>query len=134
MEKAQELVEFALVLPLLVLLLFGAIDLGRLFHATITIANAAREGARYIALYNDEEYAARAAAVREAQDGGINLVIDDVTINCPLTPQGTCQQMQSAFVTVTYDFQLLLGPIMPGGYDMPGSGIRIQRTVEMLVQ
>ena len=45
--KGQELMEFAIVLPLLLLIVFGVLDLGRLFHALITITNAAREGARY---------------------------------------------------------------------------------------
>jgi hypothetical protein len=45
-ERGQELAEFAIILPVLFLLLFAALDLGRLFFASISIANAAREGAR----------------------------------------------------------------------------------------
>lgn len=45
--RGQSLVEFALVLPLLLLLLLGAIDLGRAFNSSISITNAAREGALY---------------------------------------------------------------------------------------
>jgi Flp pilus assembly protein TadG len=44
--RGQALVEFALVFPAIVLLLFGAIDLGRAVFAYSTIANAAREAAR----------------------------------------------------------------------------------------
>jgi Flp pilus assembly protein TadG len=40
-------VELALVTPFLLLLLLGAIDLGRLFYAYIGIENAAREGAAF---------------------------------------------------------------------------------------
>jgi len=46
-ERGQSLVEFALMLPILLLLLLGAIDLGRAFHSSISITNAAREGAFY---------------------------------------------------------------------------------------
>lgn len=43
--RGQSLVEFALVLPILLLLIGGAVDLGRLFYAQIAISNAAKEGA-----------------------------------------------------------------------------------------
>ena len=46
-EAGQELVEFALILPLLLLLFLGIIEFGRAMLAYNTIANAAREGARY---------------------------------------------------------------------------------------
>ena len=36
-EKGQSLVEFALVIPLLILLLFGIVDFGRIFHAYLTL-------------------------------------------------------------------------------------------------
>lgn len=42
----QALVELALTLPLLLVILFGVVDLGRLFYAYTTITNASREGAR----------------------------------------------------------------------------------------
>ena len=43
--KGQSLVELALVLPVLLLLVLAAVDLGRIFFARIAVANAAREGA-----------------------------------------------------------------------------------------
>ncbi len=45
-QSGQGLVEFALVFPLFILLLFVAIDAGRFVFATSTVSNAAREGAR----------------------------------------------------------------------------------------
>jgi Flp pilus assembly protein TadG len=45
-ERGQNLVELALVLPLLLLLLGGIVDIGRAFYSYIEITNAAREGAR----------------------------------------------------------------------------------------
>jgi hypothetical protein len=44
--RGQTLVEFALVLPLLLLFLLGILDLGRAVYAYSTIANAAHEAAR----------------------------------------------------------------------------------------
>jgi hypothetical protein len=45
--RGQSLVELAIVLPVLLLLLGGAIDLGRAFFARVAIENAAKEGALY---------------------------------------------------------------------------------------
>jgi Flp pilus assembly protein TadG len=41
------MVEFALISPLLFLILLGVVDFGRAFYYWTTVANAAREGARY---------------------------------------------------------------------------------------
>ncbi|HWH24944.1 MAG TPA: TadE family protein [Candidatus Limnocylindria bacterium] len=52
-DAGQALVEFAVVLPLLLVLLLGMIDLGRVVWAHDTAANAAREGARYASVRGD---------------------------------------------------------------------------------
>ncbi|HET8777662.1 MAG TPA: TadE family protein [Candidatus Limnocylindria bacterium] len=44
--RAQGLVEFALVLPIFLLMLFGIVDLGRYVYMNSTLSQAAREGAR----------------------------------------------------------------------------------------
>jgi hypothetical protein len=56
--KAQALAEFALTLPLLLVLVFGTIEFGRLFQSWVTIQNAAREATRYATTgqYNTEKY------------------------------------------------------------------------------
>lgn len=46
-ERGQSLVEFALVLPVFLLLIFGLIDLGRAVYVSNSLAEAARDGARY---------------------------------------------------------------------------------------
>ena len=49
--RGQGLVEFALVLPVLLLVLLFAIDFGRLFSAVVTLNNAVRVGASYAAAH-----------------------------------------------------------------------------------
>lgn len=44
------MVEFALLLPVLLLILFGTIEFGRLFAASLVLGNAARDGARLAAV------------------------------------------------------------------------------------
>jgi Flp pilus assembly protein TadG len=48
--RGQGLVEFALVLPIFVLILFGLIDMGRYVYLNSTLSQAAREGARVAAV------------------------------------------------------------------------------------
>lgn len=51
----QSLVEFALVLPMLMLLIIGIFDVGRAVFIWATLSNAAREGARYGAIYPSDD-------------------------------------------------------------------------------
>lgn len=54
-EEGQDIVEFALVLPILMVLLFGIIDFGWIFYSTAMVGNAAREGARFAVMnYEDQ--------------------------------------------------------------------------------
>jgi hypothetical protein len=46
-ELGQSLAEFALVAPVLFILIFGLIDVARLYNSWVTAQHAAREGARY---------------------------------------------------------------------------------------
>ena len=46
-QRGQDLVEFAIALPVLLLLLLGIMEVGVLIFSYSSIANAAREGARY---------------------------------------------------------------------------------------
>jgi Flp pilus assembly protein TadG len=54
----QTLAEFAITLPILLLLLFGIIEFGRIFQAWVTLQNAARAAARYATtgVYDTSKY------------------------------------------------------------------------------
>ena len=45
--------EFALVVPLLLVLVLGIVEFGRAYHVQTTLSGAAREGVREMALHND---------------------------------------------------------------------------------
>jgi len=136
--KGQSLIEFALILPLIVLMIAGIFDLGRAFYASITITNAAREGARYGTLNFDYAPGMCKATMDEALGSGITLDYSDVTISCfstqtcvdPLsgtTPSAGCTHRQPIRVTVNYLYDdMVLGFFFPGGIPM-------ERFVEMLV-
>jgi len=52
-EAGQALVEFTLILPIFLLLLFAIVDFGRGFYTWVLVTNAAREGARMAAVQSD---------------------------------------------------------------------------------
>ena len=54
--KGQSVVEFALVLPLFLLIMFGVVYTGMLFHDYITLSNIARTSAREAAVTAKDEY------------------------------------------------------------------------------
>ncbi|MGT2461539.1 TadE/TadG family type IV pilus assembly protein [Sinomonas atrocyanea] len=60
-ERGAAAVEFALVLPALLLLVLGIIDFGRIFSAQQTLTYAARAGARVMVLQNSQTAAVAAA-------------------------------------------------------------------------
>lgn len=49
-EEGAAVLEFALVLPILMILVFGIVDFARAFYAISTLVSAVREGARYAAV------------------------------------------------------------------------------------
>lgn len=52
-EAGQSLVEFALIMPIFLIMLFAMVDFGRGFYTWLIITNAAREGARAAAVQMD---------------------------------------------------------------------------------
>jgi hypothetical protein len=54
--SGQSLVEVALILPMLALLLIGAVEFGFLLYAQVQVANAVREAARAGSLYRSTRY------------------------------------------------------------------------------
>ncbi|RPI27764.1 MAG: pilus assembly protein [Chloroflexota bacterium] len=114
-------------LPLLILFIFGVFDLGRAFFSLITISNAAREGARFAMRFPNDPTGIQSAAVSEAANSGITINTGDIQITCEdlVSPTG-CDRGQPVRVTVSYQFELLMGWILP-------SPVQLSRYVEMLV-
>jgi Flp pilus assembly protein TadG len=61
-DRGAIVVEFALILPILLILLFGIIEFGRAYNTQISLQGAAREGARALALGNSATDAVNAAS------------------------------------------------------------------------
>jgi Flp pilus assembly protein TadG len=115
-ERGAELIEFALILPLLLAMLAGIADFGRMFQRLEVTTNAAREGARLATLpgYSQTDVQNR---VRAYMDQGIRVgagAQTNVTRTIvSITPGGGGAQFQAAQVVVNYsDSYVILGPIV----------------------
>ncbi len=65
-ERGQSLIEFAIVLPVFMLIIFGLVDVGRLVYTNATLSQAAREGARLAASEANWVGSTHAACVADA--------------------------------------------------------------------
>ena len=138
--KGQSLIEMALLLPLLVVLILGALEFGRLFFTHIVITNAAREGAFYLATHS-EDYdtgtgsAPKTVLAAEAEAG--NSGVSDITVS--ITQHNCCTfGLYSIEVTVETDVDdiLILG-FLGGIFDVDilHDGVfHLTSSVEMMVQ
>jgi Flp pilus assembly protein TadG len=79
-------VEFALIVPLLALLVLGILDFGRVFYSYEALVNAAREGARYCALHAEDAEPGRSDGTRARITGELDgRVTPDLSLTrCPL--------------------------------------------------
>ena len=88
--RGQTLVEFALVLPVLTLMLFGVVDLGRGIYGFNAISNAAREGGR-TAIVNQDLADIRTRAAAQATALGIPSTAPSSCVGgVPTDPSGVC--------------------------------------------
>lgn len=78
--RGQSLIEFALILPVLLMLLLGVVEFGWLLNGKITVNSAAREGARVGAVVTTNRPAKVLEAVTEtASLSGLTIISAPVT-------------------------------------------------------
>ena len=91
--RGDSIVEFAILVPTLVLILFGVLELGRVVDAWLVVHNAAREGARAgVLVYPDSASlsAAQSAATAYLNAGlGPTIRSDIASISMPVASFGS---------------------------------------------
>ncbi len=90
--------ELALILPVLLLIVFGIIDFGRMLNAQITLTEAAREGARAEALGAEPDDRVQEAA------GSLGTVTTGIEASCP--------EQEDAVIIAQHEFTFVT-PISP---------------------
>ena len=107
------MVEFALVLPLLALLLFGVIQFGIVFNNYIDLTDAVRAGARKAAVSRQVDPASRDGVVKQAVVNSAG----DITVDPnKITVTSTWQPGDDVTVQAAYPYSInLFGVVVASG-------------------
>lgn len=117
-KRGQALVELALILPILILILMGTMEFGRIFHSYLVITNASREGARAGVVGLDD------TGIRtKVKDVATSLSLSDTQIN--ITP-GYSSRSRGVPLTVQVDYSIslvtpMLGVAVPNPFPLTAS-------------
>jgi len=152
---AQALVELAIILPILLLLILGAMDFGRMFITKNVLTIAAREGANYLAYYYkaDTNYTKTKEIISdEISNSGVvgpssvicfKILPGDcstsgdygkVIVNINVLPVNCCTPEYPVEVTVSITgIPLIFGGFYKSFFNM-GEKLTLTSTVKMLVQ
>jgi Flp pilus assembly protein TadG len=110
-EKGQTMTEFALVLPVLALILFAVIQFGIVFNNYVQLTDATRAGARKAAVSRQTSdpvgtaVAAVRASAKDLKQGDLNVTVSS-----------TWQPTADVAVTATYPYSIsLLGMVVKSG-------------------
>ncbi len=98
-ERGQAVAEFALIVPIFLLLVFAIVDFGMGFHAWITVTNAAREGARLGAVGGTQT-----EVEDQVYDTSASLDADQMTV---LVTNAEGDPGEAVTVDVSYDYELI---------------------------
>jgi Flp pilus assembly protein TadG len=130
--RGQSMVEFALILPIFILVTIGVIDFGRAFWYYNEIGNAVREGAR-VATYDQNITNIKNAVVSHTT---IGLTAADVTVTCYSGFTSTTKSCtglslgDGVKVSATKAFQPITGQVV----QLVGSGIDVTNSSMRSVQ
>jgi Flp pilus assembly protein TadG len=147
-ERGAALVEFAMALPLLLVVFAGIVDFGFVFQRYEVVTNAAREGARLATLpgYDATSVDGRVRAYVQQglglSNGGMAAAMPNgsvvVLLNqaLPVTlSDGSTSNVNTAIVTVTYRSNwFLLGPMLGLINKTWGSTITLRATSQMRME
>lgn len=120
-ENGQVLVEYALVLPVLLLVLFGIIEFGIIVFSHDTIANAAREGARYGAVHSGDAWGIETAARR------LTSGLDEARLQVSSTTTGSVVRVE-----VVYPVSLITGMLVQAAGGNPT--LQLQAVASMQIE
>jgi Flp pilus assembly protein TadG len=112
-ESGQALVEFALVVPLLLVLTFGILDFGKAYNYWIDSTHLSATGARWAAVNKNpgpgatlQDSIRQQADTAELRDGGTSAVADPISV-CINFPDGTSNVGDPVEVSVSTDYNFL---------------------------
>ena len=105
-ERGQAMTEFALVLPIIALLLFGVIQFGIAFNNYLTLTDAVRAGARKGAVARHLTTNREAAIEQTVVSAATDLKLSDLDVTVGVSPGW--EQGADVTVTATYPYSIKL--------------------------
>jgi PKD repeat protein len=138
--RGQSLVEFALILPLLMIFLATVLDLGRIYYANISLLNAAREGAFQASKTPDSYQSGQPCNTNtnlivcrvqlESKGSMVEVATADIGVTCSKTG---CPLESNSTVTVKVDGQFqLITPIL--GFIFGGQTLDLQSSATQQIE
>lgn len=120
-------VEFALILPVLIVLVMGFIEMGTMFHSWLTLQKAAQSGARFAATGVGEEEGTRLTRIEDVTAewlASLDKGAKEITISSWATPAavgegvsgsagGPCQLVEVAVVYAYHPYTPIVGSLLP---------------------
>ena len=120
-EEGQALVEFALVVPLFLILLFGMVEFGRPWMTKNIITGAAREAVRIYAVVPYDDNVARTRAINVLSSAGLDPSRWTISLS-------TIDNNTTMRADVSYNFPVLIVGFIPG---LPSNNILLATTTTM---
>jgi Flp pilus assembly protein TadG len=142
-QRGAVAVEFALIMPILLLLVFGIIEFGYMLNRDMIVGNASRDGARAASL-GDSYADIRAGIVAELAASGVPTTVADgttITIDCTKPDGLACNATSTtydaaavsgatAIIEVSYDHTL----ITPFISSILGDSMTLEQSTQMRVE
>jgi Flp pilus assembly protein TadG len=116
-ERGAAVVEFALVAPLLLLMVLGIAEFGRAYHVQTTLSQAAREGVRVMALQNDP-----AGAIAATRAAAPTLTLTNISVTPSSCVASGTTPAATATVTVTFSLAFVTR-LFGSGVTLTGRGV-----------
>ena len=128
-DRGAAAVEFGLILPLLLIIVFGIVQFGIAYNAQLALSAGAREGVRTLAINTSSDAVARTkSAAAPLSPGAITVV----TTACPIPSNPTAKAKVSATYPYNASFNLaysafralmgMFGPTIPASITLTGVG------------
>ncbi|MEO5317930.1 TadE/TadG family type IV pilus assembly protein [Arthrobacter sp. CC3] len=118
-ERGAVAVEFAILAPVLIMLLLGIVEFGRAYNAQASLSAAAREGVRVMAISNSIS-AANTAAKSTALSLQPGLKDTNIVFKNLDTGTASCAPGNRITVTISYNLSTMTG--IAGPFPMTGKG------------
>lgn len=127
-EKGAVAVEFALILPIFLMLCFGIIEFGRAYNIQVSLSEAARETARYTAIHSSKAGFSESDAKEVGISAAPSVPLAPSNIGIAYSGGSACTADKNVVVTIQVVTPYLTGlpglvPGLPANLDISSKGV-----------